>query len=170
METDRQMLTTGQVAQMLGCSRQHVVDLCDSGRLPCSVIGSHRRVARQEVQRFLNQSRVLRREEERSLWLHRALLGPLLRDPDRVLAHARSNIERWDTAHRPDGMSRSRLRDWERLIDHGVGAVADVLASRSPEAVELRANSPFAGVLDEQERLALHASFRRHWAAEHPAA
>ena len=170
MESDRQMLTTGQVAQMLGCSRQHVVDLCDSGKLPCSVIGSHRRVARQDVQTFLNEGRVLRREEERSLWLHRALLGPLLRDPDRVLAQARSNVERWSTAHRPDGMSRSWLREWERLLDQGVDAVAEVLASRNPEAAELRANSPFAGVLDEQERLAVHRSFRRHWAAEHPAA
>ena len=79
-----------------------------------------------------------------------------------------SNIERWSGAHRPDGMSRPGLHAWERLLDLGVDAVAEVLASRSPRAVELRANSPFAGVLEE--RLAVHRSFRRHWAAEHPAA
>jgi len=170
MATDGQLLTTGQAAQVLGCSRQHVVDLCDSGKLSCAVVGSHRRVARVDLQRFLDEGKVLRREEERSLWLHRALLGPLLRDPERVLDKARSNIRRWSGAHRPDGMSQSWLREWERVLDQGVDAVADVLASRAPRAVELRANSPFAGVLDERERLAVHQSFRRHWAAEHPAA
>ncbi|WP_234423798.1 helix-turn-helix domain-containing protein [Intrasporangium calvum] len=68
MATDGQLLTTGQAAQVLGCSRQHVVDLCDSGKLPCAVIGSHRRVARGDLQRFLDEGKVLRREEERSLW------------------------------------------------------------------------------------------------------
>lgn len=167
---NQQLLTTGQVAQILGCSRQHVVDLCDSGKLPCSVIGSHRRVARHDVQAFMVEGRVLRREEERSLWLHRALLGPLMRDPDRVFAQARSNLERWSASHRSDGMSQSYLREWERLLDQGVDAVADVLTGRNPHSVELRANSPFAGVVDEQERLAVHRSFHRHWAAEHPAA
>lgn len=170
MVTEAQLLTTGQAAQVLGCSRQHVVDLCDAGRLPCSVIGSHRRIARGDLQSFLDEGQVLRREEERSLWLHRALLGPLLRDPERVLARARSNIERWSGTHRADGMTQSWLREWEGLLDQGVDAVADVLASRTPRAVELRANSPFAGVLDEQERLAVHQSFRRHWAAKHRAA
>lgn len=165
------MLTTGQVAQILGCSRQHVVDLCDSGKLRSSTVGTHRRIARHDLPAMLGQGAAgLRREEERSLWLHRALLGPLLRDPDRVLAHARSNIERWRGHHREDGMSQHRLSQWERLLDQGVDAVADVLASRDPDAVELRANSPFAGVLEEQERLAVHRAFRRHWAAEHEAA
>ena len=91
----RDQLTSGQAARILGCSRQHVVDLCDSGKLPCSVIGSHRRIARADLKSFLDTGRALRREEERSLWLHRALVGPLLRDPDKVLAHARANIIRW---------------------------------------------------------------------------
>ena len=108
-----------------------------------------------------------RQEEERSLWLHRALVGPLLRDPDKVLAHARANIIRWRGAHRPDGMTKAWLSEWERLLDSGVDAVAEVLVSRAPHAVDLRANSPFAGVLDENERLAVHRSFRRHWARDH---
>jgi excisionase family DNA binding protein len=29
-----ELLTTGQAAKLLGCSRQHVVDLCERGRLP----------------------------------------------------------------------------------------------------------------------------------------
>lgn len=166
----RDQLTSGQAARILGCSRQHVVDLCDSGKLPCSVIGSHRRIARADLKSFLDTGRALRREEERSLWLHRALVGPLLRDPDKVLAHARANIIRWRGAHRPDGMTQAWLSEWEALLDSGVDAVAEVLVSRAPHAVDLRTNSPFAGVLDENERSAVLQSFRRHWAREHAAA
>lgn len=67
-------------------------------------------------------------------------------------------------------MSVQWLRRWEQLLNEGVDAVADVLASRDREAVELRANSPFAGVLDESERLDLHRAFARHWAQTHEAA
>ena len=151
----------------MGCSRQHVVDLCDGGKLRCSVIGSHRRIARADLKSFLDTGRALRREEERSLWLHRALLGPLMRDPDKVLAQARANIIRWRVAHRPDGMTQAWLSEWERLLDAGVDAVAEVLVSRASRAVDLRANSPFAGILDENERLAVLQSFRRHWARDH---
>ena len=42
-------------------------------------------------------------------------------------------------------------------------AVLDVLTSRDELAVELRQNSPFAGVLTEAERQAALASFRRQW-------
>jgi excisionase family DNA binding protein len=170
MDTKRALLTTGQAVKILGCSRQHVVDLCNSGRLRSSTVGTHRRIAREDVWEFRGQVAGLRREEERSLWLHRVLLGHLLRDPDRVLEHGRSNIRRWRSQHREDGMSQHWLRRWERLLDQGVDAVADVLSSRDSEAVELRANSPFAGVLGEGERLAVHLAFRRHWSTEHDAA
>ncbi|WP_147287746.1 helix-turn-helix domain-containing protein, partial [Kytococcus sedentarius] len=42
METT--LLKTGRVAEILGVSRQHVVDLCDRGDLPSIRIGAHRRV------------------------------------------------------------------------------------------------------------------------------
>jgi excisionase family DNA binding protein len=170
MNPERSMLTTGQVARLLGCSRQHVVDMCNAGELESTTIGTHRRIARSDVERLLPRGVRLRREEERSLWLHRALLSHLLRDPDQVMAHARANLERWRGQHREDGMSMHWLRRWERLLDAGVDGVADVLASRNPESIELRANSPFAGVLDESERLDVHRAFARHWAQTHKAA
>ncbi|MPY81460.1 MAG: helix-turn-helix domain-containing protein, partial [Actinophytocola sp.] len=36
-----QLLSTGQAAEVLGCSRQHVVDLCSSGQLPYVTVGTH---------------------------------------------------------------------------------------------------------------------------------
>ena len=96
--------------QNLGCSRQQVVDLRDSGKLPYSVIGSRRRIARGDVQAFLDKGTVSRREEERSLWLHRALLAPLLRDPERVLARARSNMVKSGSVVYDDDPLRSGVR------------------------------------------------------------
>jgi excisionase family DNA binding protein len=53
MDAEQSMLTTGQVARLLGCSRQHVVDLCNAGKLESTTIGTHRRIARRDVDRLL---------------------------------------------------------------------------------------------------------------------
>jgi hypothetical protein len=51
-----------------------------------------------------------------------------------------------------------------------VDAVLDVLTSRSGMAVELRQNSPFAGVLTQRDRARVLAAFREHWQVDHTAA
>lgn len=45
-------LTTGEVAQALGCSRVHVVKLIDSGELVASKVGAHRRVLAADLEDF----------------------------------------------------------------------------------------------------------------------
>lgn len=77
--TTNDWLTTGETATMLGVSRQHVVDLCDRGELPCTRAGTHRRIRRSDVERMITP--LLTREQEKSLWLHRALLGHLMIEP-----------------------------------------------------------------------------------------
>jgi excisionase family DNA binding protein len=161
------LLTTGEVARLLGVSRQHVVDLCDRGELSCVRVGSHRRVPSSEVDRARG---ALTRDQERALWLHQALLGELLARPDEALGTARGNIERWLSAHRRDGATAGYLAEWSRIIDSGPDAVADALTSRSPEACELRQNSPFAGVLPDDLRARVLRSFNRHWSRDHAAA
>src|SRR5262245_53015804 len=141
MET---MLKTGEVARLLGVSRQHVVDLCDRGEMQHVRVGTHRRVPRVEVDRILGQR--LTREEEKSLRLHQALLTPLLTDPTAVIAKAHHNLDRWTGMHRPDGMTARHFEQWKRALDHGLDAIVDVMISPSQEARELRQNSPFAGV------------------------
>lgn len=71
-------VSTGEAARLLGCSRQHVVDLCGRGVLPFVSVGSHRRVRRADVTGLM--SRELTRDQERSLWLHRAVAGRLALD------------------------------------------------------------------------------------------
>jgi excisionase family DNA binding protein len=48
-------LSTGEVASLLGVSRQYVVRLIDDGRLPCRKLGNRRRVRVDEALRYLRE-------------------------------------------------------------------------------------------------------------------
>jgi excisionase family DNA binding protein len=172
MDCDRELLTTGQAAALMACSRQHVVDLCERGDLASMTVGTHRRVARADVEALASAgtgARARRPEQVRSLWLHRAVAGRLARDPERGLRRASGNLDRLERAH-PTGMSARWLAQWRRLIEQGPDAVMRILVAESPEADELRQNSPFAGVLPEAERLAIIRAHRRHASAPDDAA
>jgi hypothetical protein len=53
------------------------------------------------------------------------------------------------------------LRRWQGKFNEGVGSVLRSLTSEDPEAVELRQNSPFAGVLSQPQRRKILESFKR---------
>jgi excisionase family DNA binding protein len=60
-------LSTGEVANLLGVSRQYVVRLIDDGRLPCRMVGNRRRVRVDEALQYLradNRRRTQRLAEE----------------------------------------------------------------------------------------------------------
>jgi hypothetical protein len=42
------------------------------------------------------------------------------------------------------------LDRWRAVLDAGIESVLDVLTSSTPHAIELRQNSPFAGVLPKR--------------------
>lgn len=153
---------------MLGVSRQHVVNLCDRGELRYTKVGTHRRIRRSNLHRLAEPQ--LTREQEKSLWLHRALLGRLMVDPQGVLEAARTNIGRWKTMHRSDGMVAGYLDQWCHVLEGGVDSVAAVLTGVDEVSVELRQNTPFAGVLSDGQRRQVLQSFRQYWDQEHAAA
>jgi excisionase family DNA binding protein len=158
------MLSTGEAARVLGVSRQHVVNLCDRGLLEHSRVGKHRRLRRSDVVGLLPAPTL--RDVERLAWLHSAVAGRLVLDPDRVLRKARVNLARLRQVH-PRGGAASLLAEWGRILDRGPDAALEALTSRSPKAAELRQSSPFAGVLTQSERRRILESFREHWRTEH---
>jgi excisionase family DNA binding protein len=150
-ENGDDLLTTGEAALILNSSRQHVVDLCDRGDLPFVTTGRHRRVRRADVEALRTRTSKLTRDQIRSLWLGYAIAGKLVADPRSVLKKARNNL-----THIREVSSRNAnnrwLSEWQALLNGPVIDVLDALTSRSPRARELRQNSPFAGVLTEDER------------------
>ena len=158
------LMTTGEAAVLLGSSRQHVVDLCASGRLPYQLAGTHRRVRRADVEALRDPQPGLTRDQMRSLWLHRAVAGKLALDPPRVLSKAKRNLARMRQAH-PAGLVQADFDAWEQLLDGPLELLFDVLVSTSPKAIELRQNTPFAGVLTPAERARALSAFRASWQA-----
>ena len=100
--------------------------------------------------------RPLRREALRSLWLHRAVAGKFVADPDRAIATARANIRRFREIQ---PRAAVWLAAWDRILDAGPERILEIMTSTSREAVDLRQNTPFAGLLSDNERLAIIAAF-----------
>ena len=155
-----ELLTTGEAAQLLGTSRQHVVDLCNAGDLPYVTVGRHRRVSRRDVEAVRAGTRRWTRDQLRSLWLSHAVAGRLVEDPHGVLARARSNLAQM-FAGSTRGSAKIWVQKWQQLLAGPVEGVLEALTSRSPISRELRQNSPFAGVLSAEQRQAVLAGFAR---------
>ena len=154
-------LSTGEAARILGTSRQHVVDLCDSRRLPFVKVGTHRRIQPLALEAFLlspSSKRPLRREQLVSLWLHYAVAGRLVREPHVVLDRACRNLDRLSQQH---PSAQPWIAAWRRVLEQGPAEVLAVLTSQSEAATELRLNSPFAGVITQAERRQVLGAVRR---------
>lgn len=155
MET---MLKTGEVAEMLGVSRQHVVDMCDRGELSCVRVGRHRRVSSTEVDRVRGR-RSLDRDAIRSLWLHRVVLGHLMLDPEHVMRRAVENTQRRLAKAGYSGSPKPYYEQWLDILNEGVEATAAALVDPSEKGQVLRSCSPFTGVLTQEERGQVLRSF-----------
>jgi excisionase family DNA binding protein len=162
------LLSIGEAAILLRSSRQHVVDLCARGLLPVIAVGTHRRVRRTDVEALIVPA--LTREQLVQLWLHQAIAGKFVSNPAALLAAAAITIRRLRRLH-PEGPAWEWLDRWQVVLDGGPEAVLDALTSSAEYAVELRAKSPFTGILSEQERrtvLAALAESRQHRARPMP--
>jgi len=163
VEQDRavgdEMLTTGEAARVLNSSRQHIVDLCNQGDLSFETVGSHRRVRRGDVEAIRDRTLRMTRDQRRSLWLAFAIAGRIAENPERVLAAARTNLEMMRRNTR--GQASVWLDEWERLLEGPIEDLLGTMTSRSPASRDLRQNSPFAGVLSDEERESVLASWRR---------
>ncbi len=87
----------------------------------------------------------------------------------RVEDRARPLIHSGSPLCRVSGMTAQWLAEWQKVLARGADAVFAALTSPSLHAAELRQNSPFAGVLSEQERTAALEAFGNHWRQAHAA-
>ena len=55
-------LTTRQAAELLQVSRTHLVQLLDAGRIPCRMVGSHRRIRAEDILAWRRETESRRRE------------------------------------------------------------------------------------------------------------
>jgi len=149
-------MTTGEAAVLLRSSRTHVVDLCLRGLLPYVTIDGRRRMRRCDVEALIRPG--MSREQMEILWLHRAVAGRLVQDPRAVMAAAAINLRRLRRMH-PGGRAWEWLDRWDAVLEQGAEAVLDALTSSAEYAVELRASSPFAGILTEAERRGVLAAY-----------
>jgi len=86
------------------------------------------------------------RARARGLAYHRAVAQRLSKP---MVAEARHVVFRW----RDQGRIDERYADrWEQLLDCPLADIRRALVDESPEADDLRQNSPFAGLLSEPER------------------
>ena len=95
-----------------------------------------------------------RREERTSWYLHRAVASRLLtRDRERILAAARTNLGRLRGNVRGP-QAHAWLDRWQAALDGTTTDLIALMLDASPQGVDLRQVSPFAGALTQDERLA----------------
>jgi excisionase family DNA binding protein len=165
---DPDILTTTQAANLLHCSRQHVVHLCDTGQLPHTRAGRHRRIRRRDVEQLIHPP--IRRDTEQSLWLHIALAAKLVQDPIGVIERAKERLRFLRNVH-SDGSVDYWYDRWEALLDEGVHAVLEMTTSTSEVAHTMRSTSPLKGIklLTDEERAQVRTAFRTYWESTHKA-
>ena len=102
--------------------------------------------------------------EERSIWLHRAIARRLRRDPAAVRATARANLERLRRIHSPS--VEGYVGRWAALLDGPLDELCAALVATDQEARDLRQATPFSGVLTPAERWDVYRAFRRWYTGE----
>ena len=157
---DDDLLTTGEAAKVLNCTRQHVVDLCERGDLPYTTVGKHRRISRANVEALKTRTDRLSRDERRSLWLAYVVAGRIATEPENTIADALSRV--YEMRPNARGQAKKWLDEWERLLNGSVDRILAALTDRSLRGRELRQNSPFAGSLTEQLRRTALDEWRAH--------
>jgi hypothetical protein len=92
------------------------------------------------------------------LWLGYAIAGKVVRDVSRAQEVVRLNVGKSRPIMR--GAAVKWLDEWLRLAEEDIPGLLGILVSPSDIAIEMRQNSPFAGLLTNNERLAVLAEWR----------
>jgi len=142
-------LTQTELARLAGTSQPTVSDY-ESDRVSPSVEVAQRLVA--AAGQELTTVPAWTRADRRSLALARLYGQRLLDDPDTVLGVARRNL---DTMRQLGPQVQPWVNVWDALLRLPVHVLADLLIDEGEFARVLRPTNPFAGVIDEADRLAV---------------
>jgi len=96
-----------------------------------------------------------RRAEILSIELHRAIADRL---DESVIVDARENLEKWEAKGTLAPLYAQR---WVELLAQPQAELAKLLSADTQKMRDLRQNSPFAGVLPEDQRLEIVAYVHR---------
>lgn len=55
-------ITTQKASELLGCSRPHIVKLLESGEIPFTKVGRHRRIKIEDVIKYKNQTKLMQKK------------------------------------------------------------------------------------------------------------
>ena len=135
------------------------MDLCTKGLLGFTTVGKHRRVRRGDVEALRQRTERLTTDQQRSLWLAYAVAGRIVADPDHALVIAGENLATMRPLVR--GSAAQWLNEWQKLLEGPLDVMLAVYTSRDLKGRELRQNSPFAGLLSDDERAAALSAWRR---------
>lgn len=129
------------------------IERSDAKRPLSTVIGQRRRqsVETADLTRLVPPQRRRRHEaaELHSLAFHRLVAERL---DATMIAQARRRLDRWEADDRVDARW---VAEWRRVLSLPLEQVKRRISARSTRANELRQTSPFAGSLNEQERVRL---------------
>lgn len=152
-------LTIRELADRAGVAASTVWRI-ESGRLDPTV-GMLRRLL--EAAGSNGPSQLSMREAVVSMALGRRTAAEVLRDPDDLLARARARVAAVlaEEGSRPG--QRRWAAEWQRILAGPLERVIAALIDPGERGYELRQNTPFTGVLTDDERLAVvrHASKER---------
>ena len=60
-------ITTQAAAELLGCSRPHIVKLLESGRIPFSMVGKHRRIRDEDLVAYKKEMKAIQKQKIQEL-------------------------------------------------------------------------------------------------------
>lgn len=100
-------------------------------------------------------------DQVRSLLLAHAVAGRIVTDPSHALALARDNLTLMSDGHRVRGGARRWLQEWATLLEGPLPELLLALTSPLRHSRELRQLSPFAGLIDDDERVAVLRTARQ---------
>jgi hypothetical protein len=96
--------------------------------------------------------------DERSLALSQAIARQLQADPGRLVALARSNLDRWTKSCSPRAIPT--LQEWSTILNGSLAGVLQTLCGTDERSVRLRQSNPFAGALPQKVRNEIFLRFQ----------